>query len=345
MSGYSANLTRELFKLITHRHSAVRLCCISTIQSLIFSDISGFDDLLPGLQLLSRDPSPSVRRTLCSMLAKLCCDLEDRYSIAPKVLPVHLSFFYDEVPELRQLAKVSMDSIGRQYEKDWPDRVKSELDLTPLVDDQNEIRVGSRHICRENSTKILEHISQMASSWSVDEQLQAIASLKSLVNHTEFFITGYVAKILQMFKKMKNETNSVRIFECCELLGHFIDPTVFLDSLIKMENSSDKSLFSLQMLTSFCRGSTQISKVEENQRPHMVLVLECLFSNFDVESKDYLDNLVSLCQVLVEKLQGASKETLGKEAYLLYRAIIFLKSSMNDSKKVFFFTNLIHLAQ
>jgi hypothetical protein len=313
----------------------VRLCCISSIQSLIFCDLSVLDGLLPGLQILSRDPSPSVRRAYCSMLAKLCCELTDRNSIAPKLLHVNLAFFYDEVSEIRQLAKSSMDCIGRQYEKDWPDRVKSELDLTPLKDDEDKIRVGSRHICRENASKIIEHISQLASSWSIDEQLQSIASLKSLIDHTECFITGYVAKILQMFKKMKNETNASRILECCQLLGHYIDPSVFLDTLLKMENNSGKNLFSLQMLHSFCEGSAQISKVEANNRVHMIHILERFFATFEEESKEYLESHVTLLQVLVEKLQCSSEGTLGREGYLLYKAILYFKSAMIESTKVF----------
>jgi hypothetical protein len=56
--------------------------------------------------------------------------LMDRYSLGYKVLPTLYSGLTDEIPSIRNTVKGYFEELGVLYEKEWEDRLKTEIDYT-----------------------------------------------------------------------------------------------------------------------------------------------------------------------------------------------------------------------
>lgn len=66
----SPNITKDVLQVLSHKHSAVRICGISAIASTINSDVKSLDeDVIKVLWNLVDDKSPSVRKSLYETVA------------------------------------------------------------------------------------------------------------------------------------------------------------------------------------------------------------------------------------------------------------------------------------
>jgi dynein assembly factor 5 len=95
-------------------------------------DASSIDKVVVPFRALLHDRTPSVREHVYAACGRWLSNLMDRYSLGYKLLPFLLCGLHDEVAEYRDLCQQCLDSVGRQYEFDFEDRVKDEVDFSKV---------------------------------------------------------------------------------------------------------------------------------------------------------------------------------------------------------------------
>ena len=87
---YGAEISTLLLSSITYRHASVRVAALNALKSAIIVNQSGLDESLKLIYTASRDKSSFVRQHVYLLSAWWLTFLDDRYSIAYKLLPILL---------------------------------------------------------------------------------------------------------------------------------------------------------------------------------------------------------------------------------------------------------------
>ena len=101
--------------------------------ALVKADASPLEES-SNLDLLRRmihDKSGAVREALYSTIGTWMLELRDRYGFAPKLLPIFVAGYTDEITNVQLLCTRMMDEMGAMYEKDYADQLKDEMDYSP----------------------------------------------------------------------------------------------------------------------------------------------------------------------------------------------------------------------
>ncbi|KAJ3378298.1 HEAT repeat-containing protein 2 [Lobulomyces angularis] len=333
----SASVSKALIPTLIHRHSGVRTVGLKALKDALIVDPAGLDDVLDTLWNLIHDKAPSVRQTLYTCIFEVQMKLMDRWSLAYKILPLLLAGCSDELPNLVDICQNYMIEVGKLYEVEWEDRVKEELQVVPLAGQQlDRPRIGSKHILRENTQKILNKLLELMQDWNVDVRLKSSRILNSFLWYVEECITGYVGTILPILCKICSNDDSAVVIAAIKIgqsLGKYVNPNVYLEQILFFaKNGSGGStpyrVGSLKVLQSLIEGSSAeffCSKTSENIRTNVVQLTETL----NDKELGGSDNNIILTEVAGCLLATVSKLS---EATKTEMEIVDVKSNKNDEE-------------
>ncbi|KAJ1565055.1 HEAT repeat-containing protein 2 [Nowakowskiella sp. JEL0078] len=235
---------------------------MQALSTTIFGNISTLDDVLETLHLLSTDKSAVVRETLFAIVGAWMRNIPDRHSIAYKLLPLLYAGMVDELAKLRDFAKNEIERAGAVYEEEWEDRVKDEMDYVG----NDEYRVGSRHLARDNTMKIVEKCIAGISSWTSELRDHWAKILYIFITFTRGNITGYVGQIFPvLFKVCSGDEIYVMnsATKVAELIGSYVSSQIYLNVCLGHilsggGSSTQFRVACLRIATALVRGSPDI---------------------------------------------------------------------------------------
>ena len=109
----SESLIKPLILNITHQHSRVRKDIVDCIGDVIlYGNNKSVDDVLFHLSQRLFDQAHIVRQSVINVVGMWLLDLLDRYSFHHKLIPLLLTGFSDEIPEIQDSAKNYWWDIG-----------------------------------------------------------------------------------------------------------------------------------------------------------------------------------------------------------------------------------------
>jgi dynein assembly factor 5 len=227
--------TKHVLACVNHRHSSVRIVALKALAKTLIVDASAIEDCLEQIKDLNRDKSPAVREQLYSFAAQLQVDLMDRHVYAHRILPLLYAGMKDEMPKLVALCTQYVDQAGERYESDNKDRIKDEMDYSDGHDRVGRPRVGSRHIARDNTQKIVNKQIELLGDWNVEARAKAAQVLTVFIDFAESNITGYANVMLPAIYKILAGDEEVVVQEAKSLmskLGEFVHPDTTLSLLL-----------------------------------------------------------------------------------------------------------------
>ncbi|OUM70216.1 hypothetical protein PIROE2DRAFT_37495, partial [Piromyces sp. E2] len=263
VSLFGEKITKSLAPTLQHKHSSVRIIALQALKYAVIADASGLNDIINTLRNLTLDKTGSVREALYKTVSEWLLKLRDRYSYGDKLLPLLFAGLVDEVPKYQEQCKSYMNEIGALYEYDWEDRLKDQLDYTPNEDNSSRPRIGSRHVVRDNIMKILDKLLEDIQDWNAERRNKSSQIFVALFDFVEEHITGYTGTIIPIFCKVCT-TDEISLLQSigksAELLGHYVEPSVWLDVITpQIKRSAGGAVQSrigcLKVLGSLVRGS------------------------------------------------------------------------------------------
>jgi dynein assembly factor 5 len=112
----SESLIKPLILNITHQHSRVRKDIVDCIGDVIlYGNNKSVDDVLFHLSQRLFDQAHIVRQSVITVVGMWLLDLLDRYSFHHKLIPLLLTGFSDEIPEIQDSAETYWWDIGWSY--------------------------------------------------------------------------------------------------------------------------------------------------------------------------------------------------------------------------------------
>lgn len=200
---FGDSVVKSVLSCLGHRHSAVRIMGLQALKSAMIVNIEGLDAALTHLWPLTLDNTGNVREKLYSVAGEWLLELPDRYSVGYKVLPLLLAGLQDDMPSLREKSRFYIAEAGKLYEVEWESRVKDEMDYTDGWGvSEDRPRVGSRHLARDNTLKIVDKMVEGMGDWTPEKRAKSAQILSSLIDYTEDKISGYTDKILNALYKI-----------------------------------------------------------------------------------------------------------------------------------------------
>jgi dynein assembly factor 5 len=172
------SLIPSLLKSISHHLNKVRQAILETI-GLTVKATSGktVDDIFPHLAQRTFDHSPPVRLMLVNVVGDWLLNLTDRYSFFPKLIPILLSGFSDEMQEIREKSLISFQMAGKQYEdeneKDFKEKKEYAVSkhYEYMIDYERPI-LGCRALVHRNISKILPAVANDIADWNLDTKIK-----------------------------------------------------------------------------------------------------------------------------------------------------------------------------
>jgi dynein assembly factor 5 len=114
----SEALIKPLLLNITHQHSRVRKDIVECIGDVIlYGNNKSVDDVLFHLSQRLFDQAHIVRLSVINVVGMWLLDLMDRYSYHYKLMPLLLTGFSDEIPEIKDAAENYWWDIGKRNKK------------------------------------------------------------------------------------------------------------------------------------------------------------------------------------------------------------------------------------
>lgn len=122
-------MIRLSIPLLVHKHTAVRVLGIKSIEAVLLASPKGLHLLFEYEQVFDRQPivpaliydhSPLVRDHLFKVLGNLLCHWapRDRYQYGERILPIILSGTFDELPSVQVTCKSSLNLVGQSCTRD-----------------------------------------------------------------------------------------------------------------------------------------------------------------------------------------------------------------------------------
>lgn len=340
VSYFGERITKSLAPTLQHKHSSVRIIALQALEYAVIADASGLNDIINTLRNLTLDKTGSVREALYKTVSQWLLKLRDRYSYGDKLLPLLFAGFVDEIPKLQELSRKYMDEIGALYEYDWEDRLKDQLDYTPNDNSSNRPRIGSRHVVRDNTMKIIDKLLEDIQDWNAERRNKSSQIFVTIFDFVEEHITGYTGTIIPIFCKVCT-TDEVSLLQSigksAELIGHYVEPSVWLDVITpQIKRSAGGAVQSrigcLKVLGSLVRGSDPeklaasikylSSIISENELIHNENVF--LLLEVSVVIQEIINKLLPSH---VGETNNGIEESIG---FLYFYILLQLKSSENN---------------
>ncbi|KAM4820819.1 dynein axonemal assembly factor 5 [Thomomys bottae] len=305
----SESLIGPLMQTISHQHWKVRVAVIEATGTVIqFGNAKSVDDILSHFAQRLFDDVTQVRQAVTSVVGGWLLSLRDRYSFFHKLIPLLLSSFSDEMPEIRQSAASLWEKVGLQWQKENEEDLKDKLDFAsppPPHYPPQESRpgLGCRELVFRNLSKILPAICHDITDWVVGTRVKAAQLLPVLLLHAEDHITQHLEIILRTLQRASADEEKAVVSSCtrsAELVGTFVSPEVFLKLILAMLKKAPSSS-GLLVLASVIRGCPR-----DALQPHVkVIALELAQPHICQGSENdlYLENLLLCVQALVSVCQ------------------------------------------
>ncbi|XP_027778578.2 dynein axonemal assembly factor 5 [Marmota flaviventris] len=305
----SESLIGPLMQTISHQHWKVRVAVIEATGTVIqFGNGKSVDDVLSHFAQRLFDDVPQVRQAVTSVVGGWLLSLRDRYSFFHKLIPLLLSSFNDEIPEIRQLAASLWEKIGLQWQEENEADLKDKLDFAlapPPHYPQQESRpgLGCRELVFRNLSKVLPAICRDITDWVVGTRVKSAQLLPVLLLHAEDHTTQHLEIILRTLQQACADEEKAVVSSCmksAELIGTFVSPEVFLKLILSMLKKAPSSS-SLLVLASVIRGCPQ-----DALQPHLkVIAMELAQAHICQASENslYLEHLLLCVQALVSTCQ------------------------------------------
>ncbi|XP_063074437.1 dynein axonemal assembly factor 5-like [Engraulis encrasicolus] len=280
------SLVKPLMQTIPHQHSRVRVAVIEATGAVIqYGTGKNVDDVLSHLAQRLFDDSPQVRKAVTLVVGDWLLNLRDRYSYFHKLIPLLLSSYHDEIPEIQQVTADLWRRVGAQWEKENEEDLKDKMDflLTPPQHYPSGVErpgLGCRELVVRNLSRLMPAVGRDAGDWLVATRLKTAQLLELLLLHAEDHCTQHLQPLLATLYRAcsDDEKNVVKhALECARLLGTFVEPEVLLKLLLcHVEGASSSSCPSapwtpLMVLGAALRGSTG-----DTLRPHLQRLADTL---------------------------------------------------------------------
>uniref|UniRef100_A0A5F8H8Q7 Dynein axonemal assembly factor 5 n=1 Tax=Monodelphis domestica TaxID=13616 RepID=A0A5F8H8Q7_MONDO len=212
----SESLIAPLMQTISHQHSKVRVAVIQATGLVIqFGNAKSVDDVISHFAQRLFDDVSQVRYAVTSVVGNWLLHLRDRYSFFHKLIPLLLSSFDDEIPEVTELAVSLWEKIGLQWQKENEDDLKDKLDFAsppPSHYPKGVIRpvLGCRELIFRNLSKILPAICNDITDWVVGNRVKSAQLLAVLLLHAEDHITQHLEVVLRtLYQACSDDEKSV----------------------------------------------------------------------------------------------------------------------------------------
>ncbi|XP_021496379.1 dynein axonemal assembly factor 5 isoform X2 [Meriones unguiculatus] len=323
----SESLIGPLMQTISHQHWKVRVAVIEATGTVIqFGNGSSVDDVLSHFAQRLFDNVPQVRQAVTSVVGGWLLNLHDRYSFFHKLIPLLLSGFSDEMPEIRQAATSLWEKVGLQWQEENEADLKDKLDFAsppPPQYPEHESRpgLGCRELVFRNLSKVLPAVCHDITDWVVGTRVKAAQLLPVLLLHAEDHITQHLEIILRTLQQACADEEKAVLSSCvraAELIGTFVNPEVFLKLILAMLKKAP-SASGLLILASVIQGCPRNAL-----QPHLKVIATELAQEHICQGSE--NALLSVCQedcraaslqlleVLVTVMAVSSATGLGKKA-------------------------------
>ncbi|XP_032742731.1 dynein assembly factor 5, axonemal [Rattus rattus] len=305
----SESLIGPLMQTISHQHWKVRVAVIEATGTVIqFGNGNSVDDVLSHFAQRLFDDVPQVRQAVTSVVGGWLLNLRDRYSFFHKLIPLLLSSFSDEMPEIRQTATSLWEKVGLQWQEENEADLKDKLDFAsppPPNYPEHESRpgLGCRELVFRNLSKVLPAICHDITDWVVGTRLKAAQLLPVLLLHAEDHITQHLEIILRTLHQACTDEEKAVVSSCvraAELIGTFVSPEVFLKLILAMLKKAP-SASGLLILASVIRGCPRNAL-----QPHLKVIATELAQEYicqGSENNSYLEHLLLCVQTLLSVCQ------------------------------------------
>nr|XP_023666379.1 dynein assembly factor 5, axonemal isoform X1 [Paramormyrops kingsleyae] len=310
----SEGLVKPLMQTISHQHSRVRVAAIETAGAVVqYGNGKTVDDVLSHLAQRLFDDSPQVRKSVTLVVGHWLLNLRDRYSYFHKLIPLLLSSFSDEIPEIRLLAADLWRQTGAQWEKENEEDLKDKLDFL----NQHPARypagaerpgLGCRELVVRNLSKLLPAVSRDVADWLGATRLKTAQLLAVLLLHAEDHSTQHLHLLLSTLYHACTDAEEAVVRSCLEsaqLIGTFVDPEVFLKLLLgRVESPHSSSLCSgpLMVLAAALRGCS--GEALQPHLPHLGAVLAHPDVCQESQQPAYLRQLLACVTALLSTCAG-----------------------------------------
>lgn len=301
------SLIAPLMQSITHQHSKVRVAVVEATADVIqFGNGKNVDDVIPHLAQRLFDQSPAVRKSVIKLIGRWLLELPDRYSFFYKFIPLILTGFDDEMPDIQEEAKSLWHQAGLLYqqenENDLKDKLDFEAPIPPLYPkDTPRPCVGCRELVQRNLSKLMSGIYRDLGDWVVDTRIKTSQLLYVLLLHAEDYTTQHMQPLIQSLLRACSDDNK-EVFKnalrCAELIGAFVQPEVFCKLILQAVSAQAGSNPSaLEVLASILSGCSS-----EVIGDYLSIIVDTL-SDADVcqvsEKSDYHYALLRCVQAII----------------------------------------------
>ncbi|XP_072549719.1 dynein axonemal assembly factor 5-like [Salminus brasiliensis] len=303
------SLVKPLMQTLSHQHSRVRVAATEATGAVIqYGTGKNVDDVLSHLAQRLFDDSPQVRKAVTAVVGDWLLHLQDRYSYFHKLIPLLLSSFSDDIPEIRNQAVALWGQVGAQWEKENEDDLKDKMDflLSPpsrYPPGVERPALGCRELVVRNLSKLMPALGRDAGDWLVQTRVKTLQLLRVLLLHAEDHCTQHLQPLLTtLYRACADPELAARkhCLESAELLGVFVNPEVYLRLLLTEVSNSPSSSSPwgpLMVLGAVLKGSSK-----EALRPHLLQLGNTLAQPDvcqDSQQVVYLEQLVLCVEVLL----------------------------------------------
>lgn len=290
----SESYIKPIITNMTHQHSRVRKDIIDCLCDVVmYGNNKSVTDVLSHLAQRLFDQAHIVRLAVIKLVGTWLLDLPDRYSFFHKLIPLLLTGFVDETPEVKELTESLWWDIGIKYEKENDAELKDKasfldntnsnypaecklkffflnkltkttiLILLILVQEKRP-NLGCRELIRLNASKIVPGILNDTGDWVEATRVKSIQLLYIMIWQAENNITQHLETVLQTLFKSSSENHNIiqiQVAKCAQLVGHFTEPDLSLNIVFKtIRKLSAINPGAISILTGLLKGHGEKTK-------------------------------------------------------------------------------------
>nr|XP_039265298.1 dynein assembly factor 5, axonemal-like [Styela clava] len=260
----SESLILPLMHSIRHQHSKVRVAVLeATADVLQYGNGKNMDDVISHLAQRFFDQSSQVRKCVTRVIGRWLLELPDRYSFFYKFIPLLLTSFNDEMPDIREEAIDLWHRAGVLYEQENEKDLKDKLDFEaeiPALYPKNVQRpcVGCRELVQRNLSKLMPAIIRDLGDWVPETRQKTSQLLHVLLLHAEEYTTQHMQPLMQALIRAcaDNEKDVfLNALESAELIGAFVEPEIFCKFVLPaIHSQAGVNPSALEILASVING-------------------------------------------------------------------------------------------
>eukprot|EP00111_Clytia_hemisphaerica_P003015 TCONS_00008591-protein len=235
------SLIKPLLKSLSHQHNKVRTAMIETIGiTILGTSGKAVDEVFTHLAQRTFDHSGVVRLAVVNVVGRWLLELRDRYSFFSKLLPLLLSGFSDELPDIVNKSQTWFKQAGALYEeeneKDFKEK-KEYLTQKHFEDalDHERPSLGCRALVQQNFSKILPAIINDITDWTPSTRIKSASLLYHMVYFCEDHVTMNIELLSQgLYRAAEDDEKEVvqHVLKTAELVGLFVEPRVYMNLII-----------------------------------------------------------------------------------------------------------------